>query len=326
METKKDIETNENNIPVITLGYVLTEEVKKRKTNVINSIKQKSVGLYSKRNYREITDVSIVFSDSEDEIIRECDVLNNYRLRIDNLYDAIASSGNTITMYDILDWFNEQYKNIKKDAEKLPKLEFLMEKWETGSLEETSFIFDRLVGRYKNNMGLHFIDANESSTDFFHRRLFFRDGEETAFMNYTNSLLPTEKINVVRKEIIKEYLELSKKYLDYLNAYSFLRQPTPTSIGNLYYYNGVFDSSICGNDPYRKLDSVVIGTNRGGNVDSYFFAYKLGGEKLESPVMTFYDCHASKSTETIGNIVDNDPHAMAKTLRLNRNYLPFKVA
>ena len=319
------METNENDIPVITSRYVLTEEIKKRKTNAIHSIKQKSVGLYSKRNYKEITDTDIVFLDSEEEIMRECNVPNNHRPRIDKLYDAIANSGNTITMYEILEWFNEQYKNIKKDAEKLPKLEFMIEKWESGSLEKASFVFDRLVGRYKNNMGLHFIDDNESSSDFFHRKLSFRDGEEAAFINYANALLPTERINVISKEVIKEYLELSKRYLDYLNAYSFLRQPVPTSIGNLYFYKGLFDSSIYGNDPYRKLDRVRIGTYRGGNVDSHFFAYKLGGEKLESPVMTFYDCHVPKSEETIGDIVDNNPHAMAKTLRLNRNYLPFKV-
>ena len=319
------METNQNDIPIITSKYVLTEEFKMRKTNVIHSIKHKSVGLYSKRNYKEITDTDIVFLDSEEEITRECNVPNDNRSRIDKLYDAIANSGNTITMYDILEWFNEQYKNIKKDTEKLPKLEFMIEKWETGSLEKASFVFDRLTGRYKNNMVLHFIDDNESSTDFFHRKLTFRDSEEVAFMNYTNALLATERINVISKEVIKEYLELSKRYLDYLNAYSFLRQPVATNIGNLYFYKGIFGSSIYGNDPYRKLDKVMIGTNRGGNVDSYFFAYELGGEKLENPVMTFYDCHSPKKGKTIEEIIDNNPHAMAKTLRLNRNYLPFKV-
>ena len=214
MEINEKSKSNENDIPVITSKYILTEELKKRKTNAIDSIKRKSIGLYSKLNYKEITDTDIVFSDSEEEIMRECNVPNNHRPRIDELYDAIANSGNTITMYDILEWFNEQYKNIKKEAEKLPKLEFMIEKWETGSLEKASFVFDRLVGRYKNNMGLHFIDDNESSADFFHRKLSFRDGEEVAFMNYTNALLPTERINVISKEIIKEYLELSKRYLD----------------------------------------------------------------------------------------------------------------
>lgn len=299
---------------------------KKRKTNAIPIIKDYSVDFYGKNNYKTVTDPNIEWDNSKKEIIKEYKI-SNKKISRNELYNIIASSGNTITLYDIIEWFNEQYKSIKKDAEKLPKLDFIFEKWETDSLENASFVFDRLVGRHLDNMDLHFIDKNESPTDFFHRLLVFSDNSEKAFIQYINANFKAEPINEINKEIVREYLELSKKYLDYLNAYAFLRQNEPTSICNTYHYEGQFDSCIYGNDPYRKLDKIMVGYNRGGNEDSYFFTYKLGVDKLENPITKFVErkWHDLSGRETMGDLVDNNPHAMAKTLRLNRKYLSFKI-
>ena len=298
------MEKKENDKTIFAIPYFASNEMdKSRKTNVIFNMENCSVELYSKKNYRKVNSADYCFYDSIDEIMEEYGIENNvHNLNVHNLYDIIANSENTITMYEILEWFNEQYKNIKKEAHKLPKLEFFIKKWEIDSLEKVSFVFDRLNGRRKDEMTLHFVDENEKLSDFFHRKLFFSSKENAAFMQYINALFHVQEIDEISKELIREYLELSKKYLDYLNAYQFLKKPEPTNISNKYYYNGIFDSSIYGNDPFRNLDKVMVGVNRGGNVDSYFFTYKLGGDRLEDPIMYFYDCHNTDGKYTIQDI------------------------
>ena len=317
-------------IPVIKSGVKEAMDAiradKKRETQAIYLIKQTSVGLYGKFNYHEDTSGEGDYITSGSEIMKEYNLSQN--ASIEELYNAIANSGNTITMYEILEWFNEQYNCIKKEAEKLPKLEFMLEKWETGSTDKASFVFERIVGTSLEDLTLSFYNENETINEYIPRRLSFKDNLNAYLECAGRDRFGTQKIDAISKELVKEYLELSKKYINYLNAFSFLRWRALTTICNLRrYYHGVFNSNISGNDPYRNLDNILVGIGHAGNEDAYYFRYNLGNEKLEDPMLGFWDCICSEkpqSQKTIGDLTE-DSHTMAKTLRLNRDYLPFKV-
>lgn len=246
------------------------------------------------------------------------------------IYDAIAKSGETITLYDLIDWFNNQYNSIRQDTKDLPKLQFPIKKFEKGTVEEASFVFEQMADNYVYaSPMLHFVNENDKINEYFHRILCLAKKDDGSYCQNIlvdgPSYILDENIDCIPSDVIKDYLEISEKYKDYLSAYRFLRRSN-TATDKSQPKKGPFTTAIIGNDPYRDLSHFVVHYGHGGNEPGYIFSYGLGDETLKEPILDFLEYNVvGDDLEDQEDIRKNNPHVLAKTLRVNRDILPFKI-
>ena len=251
---------------------------------------------------------------------------------INELYNAIIETGNTITVYDLINWFNEQYKLIKEEAKALPKLEFDLYKAELGKSQRVCFT---LTDIFDKGESLFFEDINAGFNDFARRTLsigsnFMCDGTEFSISLIGRDWysLDDEDTFKINKDIAEAYIELSKKYYDYLKAYAFLRRSNDQNFSTTRYQRGPLPTYIYGTDPLRDLNQFLVhyGTCAGNDI-GYIITYDLGESSLGNPTLVFSDnSYALKDgPDTQEEIRENYPHMLARTLRINKNNLPFNI-
>ena len=89
------------------------------------------------------------------------------------------------------------------------------------------------------------------------------------------------------------------------------------------------NAGIYGGDPFHNLEQFAVGFGQSGNEPSYFFTYNLGTETLEKPIFKFRDMEGKflNGEEFIDKdeLLNNNYHEVAKTLKLCKTYLPFKI-
>ena len=244
------------------------------------------------------------------------------------IYDAIVNSGKTITLYDLIDWFNNQYNSMREEAKDLPKLQFPVYKWEKGKKEDASFVFDNLHDDFGNL--LYFVDENEKMNEYIRRNLVIgkdlHGNDEQSIQMYGATFCDEQEINSIDKDVVNAYMELSMKYKDYLLAYNFLRRTNTEVDKRQFHRKGAFTTAIIGVDPYRDLSQFIVHYGHGGNEPGYYFTYDLGNNALGIPILNFFEHNVvGDDLSEQEDIRKSNPHVLAKTLRVNRDILPFKI-
>ena len=252
---------------------------------------------------------------------------------ISDLYKGIEQTGNTITVYELIDWFNEQYNCIKKESENLPKFEFDLYKDELGKKVKTTFVLTDVWGD-----SLRFEEEKLSINNFM-RRVLTIDKEDYEGKRFALSCrgrdwysVEDDSVIEIDDDLIDTYFEVSEKYRDYLQAYAFLRRSNDLDYKNVRYKKGplptyIYGADPCGGvDPYRDLAQILVHYGNAGNDIGYIFTYDLGIPTLNKPHLVFSD----NSCSTVIGVdyqdeVLNNPHVLAKTIRINKGNLPFKI-
>ena len=249
---------------------------------------------------------------------------------ISDLYKGIEQTGNTITVYELIDWFNEQYNCIKKEAENLPKFEFDLYKDELGKKVKTTFVLTDVWGD-----SLRFEEEKLSINNFM-RRVLTIDKEDDEGKRFALSCRGrdwySDSVIEIDDDLIDTYFEVSEKYRDYLQAYAFLRRSNDLDYKNVRYKKGplptyIYGADPCGGvDPYRDLAQILVHYGNAGNDIGYIFTYDLGTPTLNKPHLVFSDNSCTiKMGANYREEVLNNPHVLAKTIRINRGNLPFKI-
>ncbi len=245
-----------------------------------------------------------------------------------NLYDEIVKSDLTISLYDIISWFNEQYNLIREKSKDLPDLNFSVYKWEKRKEEEARFVFENIDDDCNN---IFFRDQNESYNEFFHR--FFIIGKKhrlnTNIDEYTQKIssvndvyTDTKDFNVLSKESIDEYLNIAREFYDYLVAYSFFKNDDDGYSQNSY-PKGSLTSTINGTSPFKNLEQFNFNCGLGGNEDGCLLSYDLGSEVIQNPYI-YYNGSGLSFSEIQNEFLD-DPDMLAKTVRIRMKNLPFHI-
>ena len=252
---------------------------------------------------------------------------------ISDLYKGIEQTGNTITVYELIEWFNEQYNCIRQEAKDLPKLEFDLYKDELGKKTKTTFVLTDVW----TDVSLRFEEEKLSINNFMRRFLMIDKesyGGETCIACKGRDWYGSDNPDVIKIDdsLIEAYLEISKKYIDYLKAYAFLRRSNDLDYKNTRYKKGplptyIYGSDPCGGvDPYRDLAQILVHYGNAGNDIGYIFTYDLGTPTLKNPHIVFSDNSCTiENGENYREEVLNNPHVLAKTIRINRDNLPFSI-
>lgn len=252
---------------------------------------------------------------------------------ISDLYKGIEQTGNTITVYELIDWFNNQYNCIRKEAENLPKFEFDLYKDELGKKVKTTFVLTDVWGH-----SLWFEEEKLSINNFM-RRVLTIDKEDDEGKRFALSCRgrdwysgEDDGVIEIDDDLIDTYFEVSEKYRDYLQAYAFLRRSNDLDYKNTRYQKGplptyIYGADPCGGvDPYRDLAQILVHYGNAGNDIGYIFTYDLGTPTLKNPHIVFSDNSCTiKIGENYRDEVLNNPHVLAKTIRINRGNLPFQI-
>lgn len=273
------------------------------------------------------------------EYYKKCAEILKVELGENYSYEDMCNPNVSVSMFEIINWFNNQYRLIREEGKDLPKLEFEVDKWEIGKKEKVSFT---LLQELSTGF-LQFLENNVDTRNFVYRRLCMSDKskliasreEDPDYDAYIetigNNIYEVERVDI-KPEMIKKYLELSYKYSEYIKAYTFLRNvivtiPEKTALfGST---KGQFYSAIYGDNPFNSLDSFLFNVGTGGNEIYVIVRYDLGKEELEKPFIRIRenDCvqKLSEGVMYVDDLVNNKPHELAKRLRLPIKRLPFKI-
>ena len=271
----------------------------------IHVAKKDSIILCSKRNYvsKEKLDIQECIEYTKKEYGIPNDIISS-----DKMYNYLIESGKTVSLYEIINWFNRTYNEIKSKCISLPKIYDSHYSLKMNQRKPSSFVIDSTFD--PNSFTL--IDENSTPNDFVKIKIIIdkitEDISKSTIILTGDSYFSTKEITI-SQDILKAYLLINKEYQNYLNAYAFLKKQTEES----FLPKGIFKSYIYGDDPIRKLQSVIV---EFGPNPSFFFSYELGNDSLDSPLNI-------KGSKDIGYL--EDPHIMAKTLRLPKDYIPFKL-
>lgn len=295
------------------------------KTRAIAEAKKDSLKLFSSKNKCWKSWCSDWLEKSggtfDEEIIQTLNIDINKPY---DLYEEIAKSDLTISLYDLISWFNEQYNLIREKTKNLPELVFPVYKWEKGKEEEVNLLISNIGTDY-----LSFRDLNESLLKEYICRTYSIKKKEDDF-KYTVSLegsgyYEKERLDPEKKELLQEYYTIAHEFYDYIAAYSLLRSTDTEYFKSTFWAKGFLQTAIFGDNPFNNLEDFFVHYGEGGNVDGYFFGYKLGEQTLPDPkIIKFWDQHPELCTENKSDIINN-PHILAKTLRVRKDNFPFNI-
>ena len=272
-----------------------------------------------------------------------------------NKYKILEETGLMVSFYDIIDWFNKEYLKIREDAKTLPKIELEIDKWEIGKKEKVLFSFlrcnkERIVFT-EDPVCLYGIIHRELSIADDSKNLFYQD--EVTEDNKFSTILKCigvcwdfdNKIDGIDKEemdqridktvgldqnVMRQYRAIVDKYYNYLNAYAYFNQRS-NRLSKAFFNNNqhtTINAGIYGGDPFRNLDRMAIMFGQGGNEPVYSMTYNLGTETLEKPRFRFREMEGKFGNFEVldkDDLVNNNYHEVAKTLKLCKTYLPFEI-
>lgn len=281
--------------------------MKYNKTRAIKTAKRESLILFSRREY-------------EQEIIQS---LNIDISKPFDLYEEIAKSNLTISLYDIIEWFNEQYNLIREKSKDLPDLIFPVYKWEKDKEEDVQLILTDI-----SHGSISFRDLRESLVHEYMRRRYSVYRECNSFKYIIDidgfAHYETEEFDPEKKELLQEYYAIAQEFYNYMQAYSLFRSTDTEYFKSTFFSKGDLGSAIFGLNPFNNLEQFFVHYGAGGNEDGYFFNYRLGEKNLPIPDIRFWDNYPELCTENVSEILNN-PHVLAKTLRLKKSNLPFSI-
>jgi hypothetical protein len=298
---------------------------------------EKTVAVDAAKEYTawEFKDAAMHYGDHK-ELLQELDKKHDDLER----YEVLEESGLMVSLYDIIDWFNKEYLKIKKDAESLPKIELEIDKWEIGKKVIVPFDF-----LWCNEATIAFTESPINLNEIFHRELTIQDDlKNLIFENNVEKdgrfslVLKTQgcqcnshkKISGLDQEVLLMYRKIVDKYFNYLKAYTHFTNCSNRLSKTIFGIDRrtIINTGIYGGDPFHNLEQFVVGFGQSGNEPSYFFTYNLGSEILEKPIFMFREslekfpeCEQLDKDE----LLNKNYHEVAKTLKLCRSYLPFKM-
>ena len=83
---------------------------------------------------------------------------------------------------------------------------------------------------------------------------------------------------------------------------------------------------VMGSSAVVHVLDCVVHYGHGGNEPGYYFTYDLGNNALGIPILNFFEYNVvGDDLSEQEDIRKNNPHVLAKTLRVNRDILPFKI-
>ena len=91
-----------------------------------------------------------------------------------------------------------------------------------------------------------------------------------------------------------------------------------------FYRKGLIVSTIFGTDPFKNLEKFMFHYGNGGDNECYLINYDLGGEGIQNPHIYFHN-HNKICFSDVQNDFRDDPNILAKTLRIRKRNLPFKI-
>jgi len=253
-------------------------------------------------------------------------------------YRILNETGLMVSLYDIIDWFNKEYLKIKKEAEALPKIELEIDKWELGKKERVLFNFLRC-----SKQTIAFTEDPINLNEIFHRTLTIQDDLQNPF--FEDKVTEDERYSLVLKylgvcwnvdkkiegldqNVMRQYRLLVDKYYNYLQAYTHFITKS-NRLSKAIFNNDeqtTINAGIYGKDPFRNLKQFAVGFGQGGNEPAYFFTYNLGTETLEKPIFRFQEKFLEEyEVLDKDDLVNNNYHEVAKTLKLCKTYLPFEI-
>ena len=292
------------------------------KTRAIKEAKEQSLVLFSKNINLDIgSQVSRKYMDG---IIDELNIDTSKTKDLYDIYDALVKSGLTISLYDIIEWFNGQYNLIREKSRDLPELIIPVYKEEKGKEEEA-----HLIVIHVDDNSIDFGDLNESPYNEYFRRCYTVDKKKGNYICLSGAgHFETVALDSEKKELLGEYLIIAQDFKEYLKAFSYFHSTNNLSSTYNYYNKGVLGTAIFGTNPFKNLEQFFVHYGSGGNVDGYFFNYELGKESLPSPTFRPWHSHMTQNPESydedISDII-NSPHVLAKTLRVRKGLLPFEI-
>lgn len=253
-------------------------------------------------------------------------------------YKTLNETGLMVSLYDIIDWFNKEYLKIKKEAETLPKIELEIDKWEIGKKEKVLFSF-----LWCSRQMIGFTEDPIKLNEIFHRTLTIQDDLQNPFFldkvkeDERHSLVlkylgvcwdVDKKIEGLSQGVMRQYRELADKYYNYLQAYNYFitKSNRLSKVVFKYDEHTTINAGIYGKDPFRNLEQFAVAFGQGGNEPAYFFTYNLGTETLEKPIFRFQEKFLEEyEVLDKDDLVNNNYHEVAKTLKLCKTYLPFEI-
>lgn len=256
-------------------------------------------------------------------------------------YKILNETGSMVSLYDIIDWFNKEYLKIKKEAETLPKIKLEIDKWEIGKKEKVLFNF---LWCSKQTIG--FTEDPIRLNEIIHREITIQDDlQNPFFMNdvteddrYSlvvkcvgNQCYKDIKIEGLTQEVMRQYRSLLDTYYNYLKAYEHFTKRSNKLSKAIYQYDqySIINVGIYGGDSFRNLKQIAVSFGQGGNEPAYFFTYKLGTKSLKKPLLIFEEQEIKFRDEfeilDKDELLNNNYHEVAKSLKLHKSYLPFEI-
>ena len=256
-------------------------------------------------------------------------------------YKILNETGLMVSFYDIIDWFNKEYLKIRKEAETLPKIELEVDKWELGKKEIVPFSF-----LHCDEKIISFTEDPINLNGLFHREVSIQDDLQNLF--YQDKVTEDNRFSLVLKcngvcwdnpkeiagldqNIMRQYRAIVDKYYNYLKAYEYFTKRSNRLSKAIFNNNQhtTINAGIYGGDPFRNLEQIAISFGQGGNEPSYYVTYNLGTETLEKPIFYFDEVERYFNPEfkvlDKDDILNNNYHEVAKTLKLCKTYLPFEI-
>lgn len=266
------------------------------------------------------------FPDRKKAIMEELGVRSE-----DEILSALCRPEFSAPMFDIITWFNRKYIEIKSEAASIPPIRLQIVNPMTHELETVTFKYYRQVD--EDVFTVFYIEDPISTSNFFYRVITISESEgrynspqgKRCFaglltrINASAFIYDTVDID---ENVLMQILNLSKKYQNYLNAYTFFAH-------NPYLWpkfewplcqKGGLQSSIIGDNPFNSLEKFIFAVGPMANERFFCDAYKLGNPTLSFPWHFHTDVIFGEQTA-----LDKETHVFAKTLRLPVKRLPFKM-
>ena len=203
----------------------------------------------------------------------------------------------TISLYDVVNFFNEEYISFYDDLKKLESMDCL------------DIVFDKyfidLKGRETLKFFVYDLDGYEDKMYLYFKKdaFFYR-----AFIN--NGLPPTDPRRILKnlprnEELVKGYLQLAKKYKQLLEAYKKLE------ICTIVEDDIIRIKTIISGEIFKQLNSFSFYTSYYNDLAN--ISYSLNPLLLDEKhsEITYLDKYSNKDLENI-----------SKRILINKNNLP----
>jgi len=199
------------------------------------------------------------------------------------------SYDDTISFYELICWFNQQYRSFIKEASKLTQLETTFKNEDTGKMMTRRFVFDSVprntifgteskmifhedFARYKSWADptcRQLIISSDIDVQKFGKTVICDHNRfDRTQGNYT--FVRTQSCNI-DDGLLDAYLEIRNKYYNFLRVYTILKD---FNLDAGKWYATYIDAP----NPFKKINSIKLFLCGSTNESNYMATYKFGGK------------------------------------------------